>query len=472
MDEKEIDTHQDKKLLILVIEDESLFAKSVCKRLRRAGYDCEIADTLAAAFEYLADQGPPDLMLLDMRLPDGSGLDLLEKLRAGPNAELPVVVLTAYGEIEDAVTAMKLDALDYLKKPIDLDELLLNIEKAVNKIELRQRLDYSLQRESHAREAVRLIGRSAAMSEVKEQIERIASLSSRAEESPPTVLILGETGVGKDLAARSLHQKSARHGRPFVHVDCAALPKDLIEAELFGHEKGAFTSATTMRNGLIEAAENGTVFLDEIAELPLDLQSKLLAVLERRRTRRIGSRKERPVNAWFVAGTNRPLETMVKQGEFRDDLYYRLKVLTLTMPPLRGRNGDIELLARHFAAATARRFGLPGPQFTEDALLALRRYPWPGNVRELAHTMERAVLLSSGRAISAATLMIEPPAIEASDEPNAELRDMTLDEAESTLIRQALQQSAGNVSEAARRLGITRMALRYRMQKYGISPSK
>ena len=458
--------------MILVVEDESLFAKSVCKRLRRAGYVCEIAGTLAEALRHVTDQGPPDLMLLDMRLPDGSGLDLLEKLRADTTSEIPVVVLTAYGEVEDAVAAMKLKALDYLKKPIDLDELLLTIERVVNKIELKQRLDYSLQRESHAMEAVRLIGESAPMTDVKAQIERIAQLSSRAQVSPPTVLILGETGVGKDLAARLLHLKSSRCERPFVHVDCATLPKDLIEAELFGHEKGAFTSATTVRNGLIEAAENGTVFLDEIAELPLDLQSKLLAVLERRRTRRIGSHREKPVMAWFIAGTNRPLEAMVKQGEFRADLYYRLKVLTLMMPALRERNGDIELLARHFVAGTARRFGLKNPRLTEDVLLALRRYSWPGNVRELAHMMERAVLLCGGKELTALTLMIEPPAVESNDEPRAEMQDMTLDEAESALIRQALKQTGGNVSEAARRLGITRMTLRYRMQKYGISTSK
>ncbi len=463
---------QGQKLLILVVEDESLFARSVCKRLRRAGYECAIATTIAEASGHLADHGAPDLMLLDMRLPDGSGLDLLEKLRYSSTPEIPVVVLTAYGEVEDAVAAMKLKAVDYLKKPIDLDELLLTVERVVNKIELKQRLDFSLQRESHAMEEVRLIGDSTIMINVKEQIERIAQLSSRTEESPPTVLILGETGVGKDLAARLLHQKSSRHNRPFVHVDCASLPKELIEAELFGHEKGAFTSATTVRNGLIEAAENGTVFLDEIAELPLELQSKLLAVLERRRTRRIGSRREHPVMAWFIAGTNRPLEAMVKQGEFRADLYYRLKVLTLTMPPLRERNGDIELLAHQFAAATARRFGLRESQFAEDALQALRRYAWPGNVRELAHMIERAVLLCADRAITASALMIEPSAVESTDRPSAKLPNMTLEEAESTMIRQALQQTRGNVSEAARQLGITRMTLRYRMQKYGISSSK
>jgi DNA-binding NtrC family response regulator len=469
MEEEQI---QERNRMVLVVEDESLFAISVCKRLRRAGYDCEIAGTLAEALRHVTDQGPPDLMLLDMRLPDGSGLDLLEKLRADTTSEIPVVVLTAYGEVEDAVAAMKLKALDYLKKPIDLDELLLTVERVVNEIELRKRLDYSLQRESHAMEAVRLIGESAPMIDVKAQIERIAQLSSRAQESPPTVLILGETGVGKDLAARLLHLKSSRYEQPFVHVDCATLPKDLIEAELFGHEKGAFTSATTVRNGLIEAAEHGTVFLDEIAELPLDLQSKLLAMLERRRTRRIGSRREQPVMAWFIAGTNRPLEAMVKQGEFRADLYYRLKVLTLMMPALRERNGDIELLARHFAAGTSQRFGLTEPRLTEDALLALRRYSWPGNVRELAHMMERAVLLCGGEELTASTLMIEPPAVESNDEPRAEVQGMTLDEAESALIRQALQQTGGNVSEAARQLGITRMTLRYRMQKYGISTSK
>jgi DNA-binding NtrC family response regulator len=256
-----------------------------------------------------------------------------------------------------------------------------------------------------------------------------------------------------------------------VHVDCTALPGDLIEAELFGHEKGAFTSAHAQRIGLIEAAEDGTVFLDEIAELPLELQAKLLAVLERRQIRRVGASRERPVQAWFIAGTNRPIEAMVQAGEFRADLFYRLKVLTLNMPALRERGDDMVLLARRFIRQTARRFGLPQPELTPDAIAAMRAYPWPGNVRELAHLVERAVLLSNGGPISASILMldIKPPL---SETPPAHPQAQTLDEAEADLIRQALEQAGGNISQAARRLDITRMTLRYRMQKHGIMPRR
>ncbi len=454
---------------ILVVEDEALFAKAICKRFRKAGYECEIAASLANA-EQLIKADEPHLILLDMRLPDGSGLDFLAQLRDSEHADVPVVVLTAYGELEDAVAAMKLKALDYLKKPIDLDELLLTVEKALSKIELERRLDYSQQRESHTIENVHLVGESPAINQVRQQIERIAQLSSRSDMSPPTVLILGETGCGKDVSARLLHRQSIRCNRPFVHVDCAALPKELIEAELFGHEKGAFTSATSVRTGLIEAAEDGTLFLDEIAELPLELQSKLLAVLERRTVRRVGSSRERPVPAWFIASTNRPVEEMVKQGQFRADLYYRLKVLTLTLPPLRARDQDVILLARHFATQTARRFGLPESELGTQVEDALCTYSWPGNVRELAHLIERAVLLSGGEALSPASLMLEgaPPVETPATNP---LSEMTLDEAEMALIRDALHKTDGNVSKAARILGITRMALRYRMQKYNISSS-
>jgi Response regulator containing CheY-like receiver, AAA-type ATPase, and DNA-binding domains len=456
---------------ILVVEDEVLFSKAVCRRLTKAGFQCERAGTLAEAWERFAVTRP-DIILLDMRLPDGSGLDFLKELRERDASDVPVVVLTAYGELQDAVAAMKLKASDYLKKPLDLEELLLVLRKALERMDLSRRLDYSRQRESQSMEGVELLGESLCMRRVREQIERIGSLSARAQATPPTVLILGETGCGKDLAARLLHRSSARCNRPFVHVDCAALPKDLIEAELFGHEKGAFTNAHTARTGLIEAAEDGSVYLDEIAELLPPLQSKLLAVLERRTVRRVGSTREHDVAAWFIAATNRDLEAMVREGQFRPDLYYRLKVLMVTVPPLRARGDDVILLARHFVALTARRYGFKAPELTEDAEAALRAYNWPGNVRELKHLVERAMLLNGGVYLTAAALMLEGG--QSAVTPAAagqELEGLTLDAAESTLIAQALQRTGGNVSEAARQLGITRMALRYRLQKYGISLS-
>ena len=454
---------------ILIIDDEVLFAKTVRKRLMRSGFQCQTALSLAEANEYLNSQRP-DLILLDMRLPDGSGLDFLHRLREGDCADIPVVILTAYSEIEDAVAAMKLQALDYLKKPIDLDELLITLEKALDREKQDQRLEHSRQREQMTAPKSILLGESSATQQVREHIERIGQLSTKADTVPPTVLIQGETGTGKDLAARCLHQASARRNRPFVHVDCAALPKELIETELFGHEKGAFTSASHARIGLIEAAEDGTVFLDEVGELPLELQAKLLAVLERKTLRRVGSSRERSIAAWFIAATNRNLEDSVATGEFRSDLYYRLNILTLQMPPLRQRGDDVITLARHFVEQVAHRYGLSATELSEDAITALRSYDWPGNVRELVNLIERAVILNGGGALSAASLMLERSAsIQAQP---AELIDLTLDEAESMLIRQALQRSNGNVSEAARQLGITRMVLRYRLQKYNITPER
>lgn len=450
---------------ILVIDDEVLFAKAVSRHLEKAGYRCAYASTLALADAQLA-QGEPDLILLDMRLPDGSGLDYLRNLRT--RSAVPVIVMTAYGEIEDAVAAMKFAASDFLKKPIDLEELRLNVEKVLAHAALGRQLEYSRTRENLKSEAVQLLGSSAAIVQVRQQLSRIAGLVGAAGAHPPTVLITGETGTGKDVAARLMHQGSARSARPFVHVDCAALPKDLIEAELFGHVKGAFTHAVSERIGLIEAAEDGVVFLDEIGELPLELQAKLLAVLERRTLRRIGSSQEHRARAWFIAATNRAVNDMVSSGALRADLFFRLKVLTLELPPLRSRMGDIDLLAEHFLAESTRRYGVAGIHFSPRALQSLRSYDWPGNVRELSHVIERAVLLCGNGVIDETALALADGAADLPVVPTLGLEDMTLEELEKTMLARALKGSGGNVSEAARRLGITRMAMRYRMDKFGL----
>jgi transcriptional regulator with PAS, ATPase and Fis domain len=264
-----------------------------------------------------------------------------------------------------------------------------------------------------------------------------------------------------------MHSASARRNRPFVHMDCASLPKDLIEAELFGHEKGAFTSAHAERTGLIEAAEDGTLFLDEIGELPLELQAKLLAVLERRTLRRVGSTQERQARCWFIAATNRDMEQMVKEGRLRSDLYFRLNVLSVRTPPLRDRGDDIILLAKEFARQVSHRYGQKPPQFDASAIAAMRRYAWPGNVRELRHVIERVVLLSGGGTVTAGSLMLTVPAA-AGGEGLASLDEMTLDQVEKLLIERALKRTGSNVSEAARQLGVTRMVMRYRMRKYGL----
>jgi DNA-binding NtrC family response regulator len=453
------------QLRVLLVEDEALFARAVTKRLQQAGYGCERAETLANA-RLLLQQGTPDLVLLDMRLPDGNGNDLLVEL-AGKGT--PVIVMTAYGEVSDAVNAIKQGAVDYLKKPVDLEELLLVVEKAERSANLNNQLDYSRQRDIHAVEGSDFVGESAVMQTVRRHIQRIAQLLPVTEGAAPTVLINGETGTGKDVAARLLHQSCTNSDRPFVHVDCASLPAELIESELFGHEKGAFTSAQGSRCGLIEAAEDGTLFLDEIGELPLSLQAKLLNVLERRVVRRLGSTKERPVAARFVAATNRDLLQMVTDGRFRADLFYRLNVLNITMPPLRERGDDVLLLARYFAAQTERRYGLPSHAFSAGALHVLRQYAWPGNVRELKHQVSRAVLLSHSGQITDVDLAL-PLHLAPAEEPVLPVAaaGMTLDEAEKLMIENALQQSHGNISEAARLLGITRMTIRYRMEKHGL----
>ena len=459
--------HQQARTRVLLVEDEALFARAVVKRLKQAGYDCEHAETLADG-RMLARQFMPDLALLDMRLPDGNGLELLTEF-AGKG--ISAIVMTAHGDLSDAVNAMKQGAADYLKKPVDLEELLLAIQKVEATARLKHQLDYSRQRNTHATEGHEFLGDSQCMRIVRMQIERVAHLVPVGEAVPPTVLVQGETGTGKDVVARLLHVSTANSDRPFVHVDCASLPADLIESELFGNEKGAFTNAQASRCGLIEAAEDGTLFLDEIGELPLALQAKLLNVLERRVVRRLGSTRERPVPARFIAATNRDLQQMVQQGTFRSDLYYRLNVLTIALPPLRERQDDVLLLARHFAAQTERRYGLGRREFSVDAINAIKAYAWLGNVRELRHQISRAIMLSRDSEITAADLALPLHGTSAPAANGSGLQasdDLTLDAAEKMLIENALRLSHNNVSEAARHLGITRMAIRYRMGKHGI----
>ena len=450
---------------VLVVEDEVLFARAVVKRLQKDGYECEHAETLADG-RLIHKQFQPDLVLLDMRLPDGNGLDLLAEF---VTKGVATIVMTAFGDVSDAVNAMKIGAVDYLKKPIDLEELLLVVKKNERATELQTSLDYSRQRNTHATDGVQLIGDSPAMQSVRQQIGRISQLSAIADVVPPTVLIIGETGTGKDVVARFLHAECANSDKPFVHVDCASLPAELIESELFGHEKGAFTNAVGARPGLIESAEDGTLFLDEIGELPLALQAKLLNVLERRQVRRLGSTKERPVPARIIAATNRDLHDMVNEGRFRSDLYYRLNVITMFMPPLRDRGEDIVQLSNYFKGLTEKRYGLKKRVFSANALQAIQTYAWPGNVRELRHQISRAVLLSAEEQIMVSDLVLpnhqQRPAIisESTD------TQVTLDAAEKAILLNALEQARNNVSQAARQLGITRMTMRYRMDKHGIS---
>ena len=458
-------------LKILLVEDETLFAKSVARRLERDGYNVEIASTIQDANSSLKVT-LPDLLLLDVRLPDGSGLDLLSTIRTNNEKawqDLPIIIMTAYGEINDAISAMKLGATDYLKKPVDLDELLLILSKVLANKQVSQQLDYSLQRDRQAIEQTTMIGSSAAIIALRQQIKRIALLVENSTDSHPVVLISGETGTGKDVAARLYHQSGSWSTKPFVHVDCASLPNELIEAELFGYERGAFTNAHQAKAGLIEVAEGGTLFLDEVGELPLALQAKLLNVLERRVVRRLGSTKEIPISAHFVTATNRNLLEMVSEGTFRSDLFFRLNILELILPPLRERDDDVVLLVSHFVEKAARRYGLQSPELSPNSMAALRQYEWPGNIRELQHVLERAVMLCQQGVINTTDLFLQ--AVQAvkdrpSNEGDRQLENMKLEDVERYLIERALLRTNGNVSQSARELGLTRMAMRYRMDKY------
>ena len=458
-------TAREESRRILVIDDELLFAKAIQRHLEREGFECSLVASLAEGKAMMRSLRP-QVVLLDMRLPDGSGLDFLKYCLDEQFADVAVIVITAYGEIADAVSAMKLSASDYLKKPIDLDELNLCIERVLARREISARLAFSRAREARAKDQPILIGESDSSQENRRQIQRIADRIAKSNAPPPTVFITGETGTGKDVNARLLHQASRLCDEPFVHIDCASLPHDLVEAELFGHCKGAFTNAQTDRAGLIEIAERGVVFFDEITELPVAMQAKLLAVLERRRLRRVGSNRERSTDAWFIAATNRDATAMVADGALRADLFFRLNVLNLHLAPLRERDGDVELLAAAFIDEFARRYGVGETRLTSDARRCLAAYHWPGNIRELRHVLESAVVVGGGGAIGADHLMLLSN--KRDPDTSSDLDHLTLEDAERRLIIAALERCANNVSAAARELGVSRMAMRYRMKKYDL----
>lgn len=453
---------------ILLIEDEKLFAKSVLRRLQSSGLQARMVDNLSEAEQHL-QQTEFDLILLDVRLPDGNGLDFLRRLREPSSAwqTLPVVVMTAYGELEDAVSAMKLGANDYLKKPVDLDELMLTIDKVMQTRRLRQQLDFSAIRGRQANEPAKLLGKSPSITALKQAIEHLAAMMDNTDDGCPVLLLTGETGTGKELAARLFHQSGNWQDQPFVHVDCSALPTDTAEAELFGMAANFLPHPHPSRPGLIEVAERGTLLLDEISELPLALQAKLLNVLERRMIRRVGDVAERPVQAHFVVTSNRDLAALVDAGKFRSDLYYRLNALEQHLPALRERRQDIAELAQHFIELFARRYRVSQPQLDFEALRQMQEYNWPGNVREMRHVLERAVMLAKRDVIGSADLLLKSMPQKAPLIPAA-LQDMTLEQIEKYLLSQTLQQTGGNVSKSARQLGLSRMAMRYRMEKYGL----
>jgi DNA-binding NtrC family response regulator len=462
--------------LILIVEDEAILGDSIATYLTHHGYATARAASGEEALARAAEAAP-DVVLVDVRLPGMDGLEVLQALRdPAPTAE--VVMMTAHGSVSSAVQAMRAGAFDYLAKPLDLDEVRVVVEKALAHLRMRRELSYLKARDAGGSPAAEMVGESACMRELKRQIQRIASLES-AQGDAPTVLILGETGTGKEVVARALHQQSARAAGPFVEINCAAIPATLLEAELFGHEKGAYTDARAAKPGLFEAAEGGTLLLDEIGHMDLALQVKLLRAIEEKTVRRVGGLRPKEVNARILAATNRDLDAAVKAGEFRADLYYRIKALTIRLPPLRDRDGDILLLARHFLARSASRYGLPPKVLTPAAEAMLLAYPWPGNVRELAHVAERAVLLHAGDTVEPRHLELAAAVGSASValgeggvQVDFSAGGIVLEEVERQIILQALKAAGWDRSRAAKLLGISRETLRYRIEKFKLRPDR
>ena len=460
---------------VLIVDDERTLARAIKAFLAESGYEAEVAGDAEQALGML-ETLRPDVVFSDLRLPGMNGIDLLRRIREY-DAAIPVVIMTAYGTIEGAVEAVKLGAFDYLKKPVDLEELKLLADRARETSQLKQELSYYRSRAAQPVKFGEVIGDSPAIRGVLEQARQIAAL----EETPP-VLIVGETGTGKGLVARTIHASSSRAARPFIEVNCTALPASLMEAELFGHERGAFTDAKESKLGLFEAAEGGFLFLDEVGDIELSLQGKLLKAVEERSVRRVGGIRDRRIDVRILAATNRDLEKDAQGERFRRDLYFRLAVIILRLPPLRERGEDILFLAEHFLRRFNAKYGKSARGFDARARELLLAYPWPGNVRELSHVIERAVLWSRGDLLGSEHLSLEIPAasevVPQGDGRAADLQSpppgglppsgTDLEGWERTLIERALRESDGNQTRAAQRLGITRDTLRYRLKKYGI----
>ena len=372
---------------VLIVDDERTLARAVKAFLAEAGYEAEVAGDAEQAIELLPKLRP-DVVFADVRLPGMSGIDLLRRIREFDPA-IAVVIMTAYGTIEGAVEAVKLGAFDYMKKPVDLEELKLLADRARETALMKQELSYYRKRAASELPFAGVLGNSPAVRAVMEQVRQVAAL----DETPP-VLITGETGTGKGLVARTLHTSGVRSGKPFIDVNCTALPANLMEAELFGYERGAFTDAKESKIGLFEAAERGFLFLDEVGDLEPSLQGKLLRAIEERMVRRVGGIRDRRIDVRILAATNRNLEREVQQGRFRSDLYFRLAVILLHLPPLRERGEDILILAEEFLRRFSTKYGKDVRRLDPRAREVLLGYPWPGNVRELSHVIERAVLWS------------------------------------------------------------------------------
>ena len=458
---------------LLIIEDEMVLAKNLAKFFEKAGYLVEVShDGLTGVQTALRIQ--PDVVIVDFQLPGMDGLEVIRALRKQDDPPR-IVMVTGHASVTLAVEAMKAGSMDLLTKPVTLQSLKEVVERALAERGERRALDYYRQRDAQSASLDALVGESQAMQNLRDLIRNISAIEPADLSPAAPILILGETGTGKELVAKACHQTGPRAKAPFMEVNCAALPAHLIEGELFGFEKGAFTDAHARKVGLIEAADGGTLFLDEIGELDLGLQAKLLRVLENLRVRRLGALTDRQVNVRIVAATNRDLDAQVREGNFRADLMYRLKVFQIQIPSLRARAGDIPVLAAHFLAQLANRYARKALLIGDDAMAALQAHDWPGNVRELRNVLERAVLLKHSGVLEARDLMLvsepRPAAAMVAGGASASATPalpVSLDALEREHLQKALAQCNGNVTQAAKILGISRDTLRYRMERHGL----
>lgn len=460
---------------ILLIEDEATLAKNIKVYLEDFDYEVQVVETGEQGLTAL-DTFKPDIILLDYQLPGINGLEFLINLRS-IECVAKVIMITAHGNTQIAVDAMKAGAVDYLTKPLSLSELKLLLDKTVSIERIEKALTYYCDKHSDAKGLSRLVGDSVAMRKLKNRIQDLLEAERHlSEHVSPTVLVTGETGAGKELVAQAIHYDGLRRDKPFIEVNCASIPSHLLESELFGFERGAFTDAKQRKLGLVEAADGGTLFLDEVGDLGIEAQAKLLKLLEDKVVRRLGGVRDHKVNVRIIAATNRPLQSLVQQQLFRSDLYFRLKVIQLEIPPLRERDEDVLLLAGHFLDVNKKRYGKLKLSFSLEAEDVLQNYSWPGNVREMSNMIEQAVLLCREDVITPDQLALSAEL----HMPGEDVRDLSssvdismlpndkidLDEIERSVIFQALENNNWNISKTARLLGISRDTLRYRIEKH------